>query len=41
MWFQYRYRTVDGYSIFGGRADLKFRRRARPNRVVAPSAKME
>jgi len=23
VWFQ-RYRTVDGYSIFGGRADLKF-----------------
>ncbi|MBX7103955.1 MAG: HEAT repeat domain-containing protein [Gemmataceae bacterium] len=33
MWFQ-RYRTTDGYSIFGGRADLKFVN-DQTNRVVA------
>jgi putative heme-binding domain-containing protein len=33
MWFN-RYRTVDGYSIYGGRADLKFVG-GQTNRVVA------
>ncbi|HEV3418622.1 MAG TPA: PVC-type heme-binding CxxCH protein, partial [Pirellulales bacterium] len=33
IWFN-RYRTVDGYSIFGGRADLSFRD-GQTNRVVA------
>jgi putative heme-binding domain-containing protein len=34
MWFN-RYRTVDGYSIYGGRADLKFAPDQQTNRVVA------
>jgi putative heme-binding domain-containing protein len=34
MWFN-RYRTVDGYSIFGGRADLVFKPDNQTNRVVA------
>lgn len=33
VWFN-RYRTVDGYSIYGGRADLKFTN-GQTNRVVA------
>jgi putative heme-binding domain-containing protein len=33
-WFN-RYRTVDGYSIFGGRADLVFEPEKQTNRVVA------
>ncbi len=33
IWFN-RYRTVDGYSIFGGRADLTFTD-GQTNRVVA------
>src|SRR5205085_12302046 len=34
VWFN-RYRTVDGYSIFGGRADLVFKPDNQTNRVVA------
>ncbi|HVS40274.1 MAG TPA: PVC-type heme-binding CxxCH protein, partial [Gemmataceae bacterium] len=34
MWFN-RYRTVDGYSIYGGRADLKFAPDQQTNREVA------
>ncbi len=34
IWFN-RYRTVDGYSIFGGRADLKFAPDQQTNREVA------
>ena len=33
-WFN-RYRTVDGYSIYGGRADLRFAPDQQTNRVVA------
>ena len=33
FWFN-RYRTVDGYSMYGGRADLRFAPDNQTNRVV-------